>query len=79
MLRLFISLTSLAQGTQPLSAMVNTLHDSERPTREEKSAELERILESQALHGAEILKSFLRFVVVRDFVVRLAWVQTATV
>jgi hypothetical protein len=46
--------------------MVNTLHDSEKPTREEKSAGLERILESQTLHGAEILKSFLRFVVCKS-------------
>lgn len=33
------------------------------PTREEKRAQLERILSSQAFHGAETLKSFLRFVV----------------
>jgi hypothetical protein len=33
------------------------------PTQEEKRLQLERILNSQAFHGAEILKSFLRFVV----------------
>ena len=33
------------------------------PTNEEKLTQLEKILESQAFHGAETLKSFLRFVV----------------
>ncbi|MEW5977566.1 MAG: hypothetical protein AB1898_17370 [Acidobacteriota bacterium] len=46
--------------------MVNTLHppsEELQPTPEERRAELEKVLNSQVLHGAEILKSFLRFVV----------------
>src|SRR5262249_31956574 len=42
---------------------VNTLKVSTSPTDEQKLAQLDRILSSQVFQGAEILKSFLRFVV----------------
>jgi hypothetical protein len=34
-------------------------------TREKKLEQLERILQSQALHGSESLRSFLRFIVIK--------------
>lgn len=43
--------------------MVNTLKGPDSPTREEKLSQLERIIKSKTFQGAEILKSFLRFVV----------------
>ncbi len=43
--------------------MVNTLNGFGLPSREEKLAQLERIVTSRSFQGAEILKSFLRFVV----------------
>ena len=43
--------------------MVNTLKGLGLPSREEKLAQLERIVTSRSFQWAEILKSFLRFVV----------------
>ncbi len=43
--------------------MVNTLNGVGPPSRQEKLAQLERIISSRTFQGAEILKSFLRFVV----------------
>src|SRR3974377_1349446 len=43
--------------------MINTLNGPRLPSREEKLAQLERIVTSRTFQGAEILKSFLKFVV----------------
>lgn len=47
----------------PLRVGVNALKVPTSPTDEQKLAQLDRILSSQVFQGAEILKSFLRFVV----------------
>ena len=46
--------------------MVNMLNELDSPSREEKLAQLERIVTSRTFQGAEILKSFLKFVVVKS-------------
>src|SRR5262245_27559820 len=47
----------------PLRVGVNALKLPTSPTDEQKLAQLDKILYSQVFQGAEILKSFLRFVV----------------
>lgn len=43
--------------------MVNTLNDVKSPSREEKLDQLQKIVDSQTFRSAEILKSFLKYVV----------------